>query len=90
MFIRILRTGNHYDYVKDFMLESLIESKEVVKFKRSTGWVTIGVDPIREIKPGGKFDGPDRRAAHDPIFIQKYYRIIGDHSHLPYQEGNTD
>ncbi len=85
MFIRILRTGNHYDYVKDFMLDSLIESNEVVKFKRSTGWVTIGVDPIRGIKPERAFDGTDRRSAHDPINIQKYRRMTGVHSFLPNQ-----
>jgi len=47
MLIHVVRKGNHYDYVKDFMLDSLIESRGIVKFKRSTGWVTIGIDPIR-------------------------------------------
>jgi len=82
MFIHILRTGSHYDFVKDFMLDSLIESKEVVKFKRSTGWVTVGVEPIREFKRERIVDGTDRRAVYDPIIIQKYCRMIGDHSPL--------
>ena len=47
MLLQVIRTGNHYDYVKDFMLDSLIESKGIVKFKRITGWVTVGADPIR-------------------------------------------
>jgi len=50
MLLRVVRAENHYDYVKDFMLDSLIESKEIVKFKRITGWVTLGADPIRKRK----------------------------------------
>jgi hypothetical protein len=45
--IHVIRTDNHYDYVKDFMLDLLIASKEILRFERSSGWVTIGVDPIR-------------------------------------------
>jgi len=47
MLIPILRTNNSYDYVKGFILDKLIESKEISKFKRTTGWVTIGTDRIR-------------------------------------------
>jgi hypothetical protein len=50
MLIPILRTDSNYDYVKGFILDGLIESKEVVKFKRITGWVTIGSDMIRTNK----------------------------------------
>jgi len=58
MLIPILRTDNHYDYVKEFILDNLIELKEVVKFKRITGWVTIGTDTVREIR---RSSGVDRR-----------------------------
>jgi hypothetical protein len=47
LLIHVIRKDNHFDYVKDFMLDLLIASKTIVKFKRSSGWVTIGVDPIR-------------------------------------------
>jgi hypothetical protein len=57
-----MRKGNYYDYVKDFTLDILLESKKIVKFKRSTGWVTIGVDPIRGNKRDSVFNGYDRRA----------------------------
>jgi hypothetical protein len=50
MLIPILRTDNHYDFVKEFILDSLLESKEIVKFKRINGWVTIGTDRVRAIK----------------------------------------
>jgi hypothetical protein len=62
MLIHIVRIDNRYDYVKDFILDILIEAKEIVKFKRRTGWVTIGVDPIRERKRDRVFTGTDRRA----------------------------
>lgn len=47
MLIHVIRANNRFDYIKDFMLDSLIEAREVVKFKRSSGWVTLGTDPIR-------------------------------------------
>ena len=74
MLIQVIRTGNNYDYVKDFMLDSMIESQEIAKFKRSTGWVTIGADPIRESKRDSVFNGIDRIAVNDSIFVREYRR----------------
>ena len=64
MLIHVVRVDNRYDYVKDFVLDSLIESKGIIKFKRRTGWVTIGVDPIRRSHRDSSFDGSDRRAVN--------------------------
>ena len=50
LLIHVIRTDNHYDYVKDFMLDLLIASKEIVQFHRSSGWVNIATDPIRKEK----------------------------------------
>ena len=58
MLIHVIRTDNHYDYVKDFMLDLLIASKEILRFERSSGWVTIGVDPIRMKKRLSKVVAP--------------------------------
>jgi hypothetical protein len=63
MLIHVVRIDNRYDYVKDFVLDRLIESKGIIKFKRRTGWVTIGVDPIRQSHRGSAFHGSDRREA---------------------------
>ena len=68
MLIHIIRTGNHYDYVKDFILDTLIESQTIVKFKRATGWVTIGADPIRASRRDCAFYGNDRRMANNSMF----------------------
>jgi hypothetical protein len=74
MLIHVLRTGNSYDYVKDFMLDSLIESKGIVKFRRNTGWVTIGADPIRKNKRDSLFNDTDSIAVNDLMFVREYRR----------------
>jgi hypothetical protein len=74
MLIHVLRTGNSYDYVKDFMLDSLIESKGIVKFRRNTGWVTIGADPIRKNKRDSLFNDTDSIAVNDSMFVREYRR----------------
>ena len=70
----VIRTDNHYDYVDDSMLESLIKSKEIVKFKRNTAWVTVGEVPIRANKRDRAFKGADRLAINDLIFVREYRR----------------
>jgi len=46
--VRVEYTDNRYDYVTEDKLDTLLESNLIVKFKRITGWVTIGVDPLRK------------------------------------------
>jgi hypothetical protein len=50
MLIQVIFPDNHLDFIKPGMLDSLIESRKITKFKRSTGWVTIGVDPVRKTR----------------------------------------
>lgn len=47
MLIQVEYPGGHFDYVKESMLEMLIESRKIVKFRRSSGWATLGVDAVR-------------------------------------------
>lgn len=75
MLIQIVRTDNHDDYVQNFILDHLIETQGVVKFKRVTGWVTIGKDEIRESKRARVFKGSDRRKVNDSIFVRKCRRV---------------
>ena len=72
----VIRTDNHYDYVNDFMLDSLIKSKQIVKFKRNAEWVNVGAVPIRGNKQDRVFNGTnsDRLAMNDSIFIREYRR----------------
>lgn len=50
MLIQIMFPDNHHDFVKPGMLDSLIDLHKIAKFKRSTGWVTIGIDPVRKTR----------------------------------------
>jgi hypothetical protein len=56
------------------MLDSLIKSKEIVKFKSSTGWITIGAYPIMASNPDGIVNGADRMAVNDSIFVRENLR----------------
>ena len=62
MLIQVNYTDDKYDFVKDFMLETLIKSGAIAKFRRTTGWVQIGVDPVRQARPNPAYGGPNRRA----------------------------
>jgi hypothetical protein len=75
MLIQVIRTDNHFDFIKDSMPDSLVESKEIVKFKRGKGWVSIGADLIRGSKQDRIFNGTDRMAVNDSIFAREY--LIG-------------
>ena len=50
MLIQVVYTDNKQDYVKPNMLDTLIELRKISRFKRSSGWVTIGVDPVRKTR----------------------------------------
>jgi len=36
--------------IEPYQLDALIHSSKIKKFQRSGKWVTIGVDPIREVR----------------------------------------
>jgi hypothetical protein len=48
--IRVKYLDYGYDMVKKNVLDILIDSNKVVEFKRATGWVRVGVDPIRKTR----------------------------------------
>lgn len=48
------------DMVQAYMLQYLLAANRVLQFKRSDGWVTVGVDPLRGPGPGN-YTGPERR-----------------------------
>jgi hypothetical protein len=59
MMIKVIYEDDKHDMLKDFMLGKYIESGRIRKFKRSDGWVTVGVDSIRG--KGGTYKGTERR-----------------------------
>ena len=50
MLIQVQHSDKRFDYVKGTMLQDLIESNEISRFRRTTGWVTIGIDPVRKMR----------------------------------------
>jgi len=52
MLISVLYNNNTYGMIKRKRLEELIVSGCITKFFRSSGWVTISVDPIRKTNYG--------------------------------------
>lgn len=47
MMIQVNYSDNRYDFVQGQTLDRLIEADKIRRFRRSSGWVTVGVDPIR-------------------------------------------
>jgi hypothetical protein len=47
MLIRVVYKDNVHDYVKDFQLGRFLDAGKIIKFQRRTGWVTVGMDPVR-------------------------------------------
>ena len=62
MLIQVSYDDERYDYVKDFVLDVLIETGAIARFRRSSGWVRIGVDPVRRPK-SDRYDGLEKRRA---------------------------
>ena len=60
MFIRVRYKDGRIDLVPSKKLDELIIMSEIEEFERSTGWVTLGKDPIRS-SLRGNYRGTDRR-----------------------------
>ena len=48
MLIAVVYQNNETGMVEAYQLDELISSNKIKRFKRSEGWVTIGVDQIRK------------------------------------------
>jgi hypothetical protein len=59
MLIKVVYRNNECGMAKPFLFDELISSGRIIKFFRSDGWVTIGVDPIRV--NDYRYNGPERR-----------------------------
>ena len=61
----ILKDGTYHHFTPR-VLSVLLESRRVHKFKRSSGWATVGIDPVRsEATPESRsqYSGQDRRTS---------------------------
>ncbi len=62
MHIQVMYADQRYDLIKASQLEDYIRQGKIIKFKRSSGWVTVGVDPLRGRTALTRiYTGPERR-----------------------------
>jgi hypothetical protein len=63
--IEVITTGDSYQRVTPYVLDILLENNKIKMFRRSSGRVIVGVDPIR-VKDRREatlpFSGADRRS----------------------------
>lgn len=61
----ITRDGTHHHFTPK-VLDVMLERDQVMRFKRSSGWVTVGIDPVRVKRRDDVccfYDGQERRAS---------------------------
>lgn len=63
MLIPVIYPDGRHDLVKPFILDRLIDQEEIRSFKRSSGWVALGVDPVRRRGNNGYKD-EERRTSN--------------------------
>lgn len=59
----ILKDGTYHHFTPR-VLDVLLDTRRVLKFKRSSGWATVGVDPVRTRKldpVSNGYNGLERR-----------------------------
>lgn len=62
MLIQVVFSDNHFGFFENYELDRLLELHQVARFLRSTGWVVVGIDPVRsEFKEMSHYSGPERR-----------------------------
>ena len=61
MLIPVMYQNGKHDLVKEFMLSRLIDERDIVKFKRSNGWINISTDNIRNTDTRPFYNGEERR-----------------------------
>jgi hypothetical protein len=62
----VMKDGSQH-FFSPLVLDILLEHNRVKKFKRKSGWATVGIDPIRTASRRvsfSSFDGPERRNRH--------------------------
>jgi len=62
----IMSDGSHH-YFTPQVLDVLLGSNRVTKFRRSSGWVTVGIHPVRthsRREASHTYNGPERRSTN--------------------------
>jgi hypothetical protein len=61
MLISVIFRDGKRGLIMAHLLEDLLAYRKIKKFLRLEGWVTVGVDPVRESGGNGSYKGPERR-----------------------------
>lgn len=71
MVIRVIYQNQRYDFVKASRLDEFIETGAIASFQRRSGWVRVGLDPIRATTTDSSFTykGKERRQSHEGMAI---------------------
>lgn len=59
--IKVIFIDDSVGFVTETQLDALISSGRIKSFLRSSGWVRVGIDPVREIR----YKGRDRRKVNE-------------------------
>jgi len=59
MLVPVIFTDDSIELVSSHELDELINSGDIISFRRTSGWVRIGIDPIRKGK--NDYQGPEQR-----------------------------
>lgn len=64
-YIDVIMKDGTYHHFTPRVLDVLLDTHRVHKFKRTGGWATVGVDPVRRKKDiilnNNQYNGPERR-----------------------------
>lgn len=71
MLIHVMYPGNSYDYVREFILNNLIDAGKIVKFRRSEGWVSIDEGHVRSKALLHSYRGTEKRVTAQPDSSQR-------------------
>jgi len=69
--IRIRYPDGRFDMVKVARLNALIETEEIEGFKRASGWVALGRDPVRGQGDDEFYPGTERRGIAAPYVLSR-------------------
>jgi hypothetical protein len=64
--IHVITRDGTYQHLTSPVLDVRLQKNHIMKFKRSSGWVVAGIDPIRvkdRREASRLFNGPDRRSS---------------------------
>ncbi len=64
MLVNVLYNDKKIGLVLAERIDTLVNENRIIAFRRSSGWVIVGQDPMRRENTGNDFPGPERRNLH--------------------------